>query len=196
MAGFVSRAVVTGTRAAAAVSACAVRARNGAPYGGGSPRTATHKRVEFRCSISKVTKVYAVSTIIRPFRESVDDTSESAPPGLVRWGGDGMSESLASGRRLIVKIGSALLVDGATGDIRRNWRPRWSRISRVAGRAGRRCCSFRPAPSRSDGATSAWPAVRSSSRKNKRPRRPDKSAWPMLISKRLPATASASRRFC
>jgi glutamate 5-kinase len=32
-----------------------------------------------------------------------------------------MSESLADSRRLIVKIGSALLVDAATGDIRREW---------------------------------------------------------------------------
>jgi glutamate 5-kinase len=32
-----------------------------------------------------------------------------------------MSESLADSRRLIVKIGSALLVDAATGDIRRDW---------------------------------------------------------------------------
>ncbi|MGB8205147.1 MAG: glutamate 5-kinase, partial [Candidatus Baltobacteraceae bacterium] len=32
-----------------------------------------------------------------------------------------MSESLATARRLIVKIGSALLVDAATGDIRRTW---------------------------------------------------------------------------
>jgi glutamate 5-kinase len=32
-----------------------------------------------------------------------------------------MSESLASGKRLIVKIGSALLVEDATGDIRRAW---------------------------------------------------------------------------
>ncbi len=32
-----------------------------------------------------------------------------------------MSESLATARRLIVKIGSALLVDEATGDIRRDW---------------------------------------------------------------------------
>jgi glutamate 5-kinase len=32
-----------------------------------------------------------------------------------------MSESLATARRLIVKIGSALLVDQATGEIRRDW---------------------------------------------------------------------------
>jgi glutamate 5-kinase len=32
-----------------------------------------------------------------------------------------MSESLADSRRLIVKIGSALLVDAASGDIRRDW---------------------------------------------------------------------------
>src|SRR5665213_971777 len=32
-----------------------------------------------------------------------------------------MSESLADSRRLIVKIGSALLVDAASGDIRRAW---------------------------------------------------------------------------
>jgi glutamate 5-kinase len=32
-----------------------------------------------------------------------------------------MSESLATARRLIVKIGSALLVDDASGDIRRGW---------------------------------------------------------------------------
>ena len=32
-----------------------------------------------------------------------------------------MSESLAAGKRLIVKIGSALLVEDATGDIRRAW---------------------------------------------------------------------------
>jgi glutamate 5-kinase len=32
-----------------------------------------------------------------------------------------MSESLADSRRLIVKIGSALLVDAASGDIRREW---------------------------------------------------------------------------
>lgn len=32
-----------------------------------------------------------------------------------------MSESLSTARRLIVKIGSALLVDEATGDIRRDW---------------------------------------------------------------------------
>ena len=32
-----------------------------------------------------------------------------------------MSESLASARRLIVKIGSALLVDGKTGDLRGEW---------------------------------------------------------------------------
>jgi len=32
-----------------------------------------------------------------------------------------VSETLASAKRLIVKIGSALLVDGATGDIRRGW---------------------------------------------------------------------------
>jgi glutamate 5-kinase len=32
-----------------------------------------------------------------------------------------MSESLASARRLIVKIGSALLVDGKTGDLRHEW---------------------------------------------------------------------------
>ena len=32
-----------------------------------------------------------------------------------------MSESLAESRRLIVKIGSALLVDAASGDIRRDW---------------------------------------------------------------------------
>jgi glutamate 5-kinase len=36
--------------------------------------------------------------------------------------GDGaMSETLASSRRLIVKIGSALLVDDASGDLRRPW---------------------------------------------------------------------------
>jgi glutamate 5-kinase len=34
---------------------------------------------------------------------------------------DDAGASLASARRLIVKIGSALLVDGATGDIRRDW---------------------------------------------------------------------------
>ena len=32
-----------------------------------------------------------------------------------------MTETLASAKRLIVKIGSALLVDGLTGDIRRGW---------------------------------------------------------------------------
>src|SRR6185437_12997030 len=36
-------------------------------------------------------------------------------------GGALMSESLAAGKRLIVKIGSALLVEDATGDIRRAW---------------------------------------------------------------------------
>ena len=32
-----------------------------------------------------------------------------------------MSENLATARRLIVKIGSALLVDEPSGDIRRSW---------------------------------------------------------------------------
>jgi glutamate 5-kinase len=32
-----------------------------------------------------------------------------------------MSESLATARRLIIKIGSALLVDDTSGDIRRDW---------------------------------------------------------------------------
>jgi len=55
-------------------------------------------------------------------------------PRLPYWGGlgttttgdrsnldDAQSASLAAARRLIVKIGSALLVDGATGEVRRAW---------------------------------------------------------------------------
>jgi glutamate 5-kinase len=42
-----------------------------------------------------------------------------------------MSESLATARRLIVKIGSALLVDSVTGDLRRDW------LAALAGDIGR-----------------------------------------------------------
>src|SRR5579863_3637561 len=44
-------------------------------------------------------------------RESLGDRSRSCA----------MSDSLARSRRLIVKIGSALLVDDASGDLRRDW---------------------------------------------------------------------------
>ena len=52
---------------------------------------------------------------------------------------DDMSETLATARRLIVKIGSALLVDEAPATSGAPGSTRWSRTSRAAARAARKC---------------------------------------------------------
>ena len=102
--------------------------------------------------------------------QGVDDGDEEAPrnhpedPQGRCAGGRGrdgrgrleaMSQRLAKARRIVVKIGSALLVDGATGTVKSPWLAALvDDLAALRAPRGRRSSSFRRAPSRS--AAARW----------------------------------------
>ena len=103
--------------------------------------------------------------------------------------------SLKDFRRIVVKVGSSLLVDAAAGALKRDWlglaRRRHRRLRKDRSAT---CWWSPPAPSRSAAPCSSCPRARSSSRRRRPPPRSGRSRWRAPGRNRWARTASPPAR--